>query len=101
MHCAGVTPTVKCDVTLAQGRANHARLLESQRETTCGFAPRERSKFTISENRLRSSDLVVSTPLLDLAVSLTPQGYLAQFAALSDRKSTRLNSSHLGISYAV
>src|SRR5437899_8939430 len=52
----------------------------------------------------RRAQIELSAVPAFLAISLVPDSYSAYFAPLSvlaDRKSTRLNSSHLGISYAV
>src|SRR5690242_20986094 len=47
----------------------------------------------------RSATLVVAVPLTE--VDATLERLLAVEAAVIDRKSTRLNSSHMSISYAV
>src|SRR5258705_9082367 len=58
--------------------------------------PRQRSRETWSLERLKEQRAWVIGGSLEWA---TTKAYASAF--LSDRKSTRLNSSHLGISYAV
>jgi hypothetical protein len=76
MHGAGVTPTVKRDGSVTQRRTGRARLFNSQSKTTSGLAPRKGFKLTISEQRLRRGNLVVSAPLVDLAASQTQRFFI-------------------------
>jgi hypothetical protein len=73
MHRAGVAPTMKRDIASAQGRTNSTRLFDGQGEPARGLAPRDGFELAVSEDRLRSSDLVVSAPSLDFVVGLTPE----------------------------
>src|SRR5262245_63757586 len=61
--------------------------------------PEQRSARVSLQVKRRNADMTASLPAMPPARDNVTQ--TARFAKLSDRKSTRLNSSHLGISYAV
>src|SRR5262245_63637075 len=88
-------PVVAQDVSAVPGGAAYMTALERHLAPSCErSAPRQRALASL-RGLLSPAERQTSWPLADVSGDATP------YALQPDRKSTRLNSSHLGISYAV
>src|SRR5262245_63032456 len=78
----------------------HVDLPKSTTATPCRYWGRARNGLSLKSVKPESS---ISVPAADVPLRLdaAPADGSAQPGSSIDRKSTRLNSSHLGISYAV